>query len=99
MAARLTNRYGDKWRAGIRVGMLRKRLEDHALGECEMTATQIRAAEILLKKAIPDLSSVEHTGEVTHRTVKELSEAELIAIAAGSSARDTEAEDGEATTH
>lgn len=99
MAARVTNRFGDKWRAGIRASMLRNRLENHALGEVEMTATQVRAAEILLKKIIPDLSSVEHSGEVAHKTVRELSDAELIAIAAGRSAGDTEAESGENVTH
>jgi hypothetical protein len=30
-----------------------------------MVATQVRAAEILLKKALPDLSSIEHSGEAT----------------------------------
>ena len=34
-----------------------------ALGEVEMAASQIRAAELLLKKALPDLSH--HSGEMT----------------------------------
>lgn len=38
---------------------------NHALGKNKMTATQIKAAEILLRKAIPDLRTVEHSGEVT----------------------------------
>ena len=73
-------------RERIRVGVIVNRLQKHALGEVEMTPTQIRAAEVLLKKAIPDLSAVEHSGEITNRTVKELSESELCAIAAGGSA-------------
>jgi hypothetical protein len=39
--------------------MIINRLVDHALGECEMTSTQVRAADILLKKVMPDLSSTE----------------------------------------
>lgn len=40
-----------------------QRLENHALGECEMTKTQIAAAGILLRKCVPDLSSVELSGD------------------------------------
>ena len=45
--------------------MLLNRLRDHVFGKCELSPTQIRAAEILLRKVIPDLASVEHSGEVT----------------------------------
>jgi hypothetical protein len=63
MAARVTHRYGEKWRSAIQVGMIRDRLEKHVLGECEMSATQVRAAEILLKKVMPDLSAVQVDGD------------------------------------
>jgi len=43
-------------------GVLLKRLIDHALGECEMTPQQVRSAEILLKKVLPDLKAIEHSG-------------------------------------
>ncbi len=33
------------------------------LGEIELTGTQLRSIEILLKKTIPDLKSVEHYGK------------------------------------
>jgi hypothetical protein len=52
----------DKFRASIRVALIRNRLMKHFLGELEMSATQIRAAEILISKAIPSLANVEHTG-------------------------------------
>jgi hypothetical protein len=39
--------------------MLIKRLCGHALGEVEMKSTQIRAAEILLNKTLPNLKSGE----------------------------------------
>ena len=37
------------------------RLHKHVEGEVEMTASQIRAAEILLKKSLPDLQSTDIT--------------------------------------
>ena len=55
-----------------------RRLLKHTMGEIEMSATQVRAAEILLKKCLPDLTSVEHSGEVKHRNVEEWSNAELV---------------------
>ncbi len=59
------------WRDKIKGSMLINALQDHALGKCEMSQTQIKSAEILLKKVAPDLKSiegeVEHVGEVTFR--------------------------------
>ncbi len=43
--------------------MLVKRLSDHVVGKQEMSQTQLKAAEILLKKSLPDLASVELTGK------------------------------------
>lgn len=39
--------------------MLIKSLENHVLKGTEMKSTQITAAQILLKKVLPDLSAVE----------------------------------------
>lgn len=47
----------------IQANQLINRLESHALGEVELTPTQIKAIEILLKKTLPDLSAVEHSGD------------------------------------
>ncbi len=54
--------YAEAVRARIRAGGIVKRLEDHVLGKVEMTATQVSAALGLLRKAVPDLASVEHSG-------------------------------------
>lgn len=70
-------------RQRISTGMILSRLTKHVRGEIELTATQVRAAEILLKKALPDLASVEHKGTFEHRNVRDLTDAELMAIAAG----------------
>ena len=38
-----------------------KRLQDHIVGNQKLSSTQVRAAEILLRKTLPDLRSSEHT--------------------------------------
>lgn len=73
MAARTRKiNIGEEWRTKIKVSMLINRLTDHALGNVEMSATQVRAIEVLLKKVAPDLASVEHTGEIVHSYVAEI---------------------------
>ncbi len=48
-------------------------LQNHVYGIQEMRPSQVTAALGLLKKSIPDLSSVEHKGEVDHNlTVTEI---------------------------
>lgn len=51
--------------------MLINRLNQNALGllATEMTAGQIKSAEVLLRKVTADLSAVEQTSEITHRYV------------------------------
>ena len=50
----------DEWRSRIEVGKIITRLQKNANDELpvEMTAGQLKSAEILLRKALPDLSSV-----------------------------------------
>lgn len=45
----------DKIRASIRVFEIVKALQDHILAGLKMTNTQVRAAEILMRKVSPDL--------------------------------------------
>lgn len=59
MAKRLNLRQAESTREKIRASQLIKRLQKHARGEIEMSATQIRAAETCLKYALPALQSVE----------------------------------------
>lgn len=65
----------ERWRNKIRVSMLLNHLRNHVLGRIKMEMTQIRAAEILLRKCLPDLASVEHSGEITHNNVARIPEA------------------------
>lgn len=44
-------------REKIRTTQLINRLQDHALGEVDLSPTQVRAVEILLKKRVPDLAT------------------------------------------
>jgi len=48
----------------------------------------------LSRKSFPDLSAIEHSGEIAHRNVDELSDAELHEIAAGRGADPAEPQSG-----
>lgn len=64
MAARLRKLHSDEVRAKIQASQLINVLQNHALsGEGEMSPTRMKAIEILLRKSLPDLSSVELTGQ------------------------------------
>jgi hypothetical protein len=45
-------------REKIRSSMLMNRLTDHVLGKCDMTPSQVRAAQLILRKTLPDLKAV-----------------------------------------
>ncbi len=53
----------EEWRERIKVGVLLNYLMKHAVGEIDMSNSQIKAAEILLKKRVPDLAAVQHSGD------------------------------------
>ena len=61
MAERFNKEHDERTRKKIQVSQIINRLTKHIDGECEMTTTQVRAAEILLKKALPDLSQTDLT--------------------------------------
>jgi hypothetical protein len=58
MAARKHLCLALKTRERIRTSMLKNRLQDHALGRCEMTLSQVKAASIVLRKTLPDLKPI-----------------------------------------
>jgi hypothetical protein len=45
-------------RQKIRASMLMNRLVDHVLGKCTMTPSQVRAAQLVLRKTLPDLKPI-----------------------------------------
>jgi len=54
----------DEHRTKIKITQILKYLGEHMEGLREMGPTQIQAAQILLRKVMPDLAAIEHTGEV-----------------------------------
>ncbi len=63
MAARLRKTHQDDVRAKIKTTQLINRLENHALGKVDLSTTQIKAIEVLIRKTLPDLQSVAITGD------------------------------------
>jgi hypothetical protein len=57
-------------RAKIKTSELLTVLGQHAFGERKMEATQIKCAEILLRKVLPDLVAMEISGDVRHFVVE-----------------------------
>ncbi len=57
MPARNASKEGAALRQKIKAEQIIECLAAHVKGKAEMTATQIRAAEILLRKCLPDMAS------------------------------------------
>lgn len=77
MAARKLRKFHtEEIRAKIQASQLINRLTDHAFGKVELSATQVRSIEVLLKKSVPDLQSIDlngagDNGEHLHKIVRE----------------------------
>ena len=52
----------DSWKEKIQASQIMNRLLKHVEGEIELSGTQVKAADILLKKVVPDLARTENTG-------------------------------------
>lgn len=66
MAARMRKTHQDEVRAKIKVSNLINRVDKYAMGELtdeDISPNRLNAIKLLLAKALPDLSSVEITGE------------------------------------
>lgn len=63
MAARLRKTHQDDVREKIQASQIINRLQACLDGNVELSSVQMKAAEILLRKTLPDLSSVELGGE------------------------------------
>lgn len=71
---RLNPQHDEKTRAKIQTSQIINRLQSFVKGEVEMSASQVSAALGLLKKTLPDLTAVEHSGEVETRYIARLPE-------------------------
>lgn len=56
--------HDENTRAKIQTTQLINRLTSHALGEIELSSTQVKAIEILIRKTLPDLSAVNVDGNL-----------------------------------
>lgn len=64
MAARTRKvRHDDFTRQKIQTSQLVNRLMGHVDGKVELSSTQVTAALGLLKKSLPDLANVQHSGD------------------------------------
>jgi hypothetical protein len=95
MAARNRTWTPEIVRQRIKTSMLVNRLTDHAVGKIDMAPTQVAAIQTLLRKTLPDLTSVTHSGSLELVKPEELSDSELAHIATASGNRTTEASSSE----
>ena len=64
MAARTRKiRHDDETRAKIQTSQIINRLNGHILGKVNLSASQVSAAGLLLRKTLPDLVATELTGK------------------------------------
>ena len=63
MAARINKRHTEEVRARIQAALLVNRLHDCAMGEVELTPTQVNAINSLLDRSVPKLSQIQHVGD------------------------------------
>lgn len=74
MAARKRNWTPDIVRQRIRVAMLINRLQNHVAGKLAMTATQVQAANILMRKILPDMIAQ----TIEHKPLESMADEELL---------------------
>ena len=62
----------ENWKAKHQISMLVNKLRDHVDNSTiiHRLSTQVKAAEILSRKVIPDLKAIEHTGEMNVQVTK-----------------------------
>jgi hypothetical protein len=68
------SKHNDSCREKIQTTQLVKRLQEHGLGRIELSAGQIKSIEILLKKTLPDLSSVQMAHDVSDKMAEFLAD-------------------------
>ena len=75
---RTGRQFAQKSRERIKAGMLIDKLQKCALGELELTTSQISASKLLLDKVLPNLKAVEFTEtNLMKKDVRELTDEEL----------------------
>lgn len=77
MAVRKRLSHDDKTREKIQTSQFINRLTKFINGEIELSPSQVRAIEVLLKKTLPDLQAIAlegpgNNGEHIHKVVREI---------------------------
>lgn len=72
MAARKHLSHDAKTRERIRTSQLINRLQSYAEGKITLESSQVRAIDILLKKTVPDLSAIQHSGDGDNPVIHEI---------------------------
>jgi hypothetical protein len=86
MAARIRKTHQDEIRAKIQVSQLIHRVHEYANGNLtdeEVSPNRLNAIKLLLNKALPDLSSVEITGDAENPLAVSLIERKIVDNEAG----------------
>lgn len=66
MAARINKiRHDDETRAKIQAAQIINRFQACVMGEITLDAQQVSCGKALLAKILPDLSAIDHSGDVT----------------------------------
>jgi hypothetical protein len=91
MAARLNKWTPEVVRQRIKTAHIVSRLQKHIRGTLELSTTQIKACEILLRKTLPDQCSIAHSGTIETIKAEELNDATLAHIASAGGTGITEA--------
>jgi hypothetical protein len=63
MAARLNKMHSEQVRAKIQASALITRLQSCAMGDIEITPTQLQAINSLLDRSVPKLQTIQHVGD------------------------------------
>ena len=63
MAQRLNKMHSEQVRAKIQASVIVQRLHSHVMGELDMSASQVNAANSLLDRSVPKLSQIQHVGD------------------------------------
>ncbi len=95
MAIRKRLFHPEEVRQKIRTSQLVNRLNSFVNGEIELSPHQVTAALGLIRKTMPDLSAMAHSGSIETTKPEELSDDRLAHIAAGGSARASETSERE----
>lgn len=63
MAARINKMHSEQVRLKIQAANLIQRLQACAMGDIELTPTQVNAINSLLDRSVPKLSQIQHVGD------------------------------------